>query len=267
MKAKENGIDMVSLPSHTSHELQPLDKVCFKPFKMAFRAYRDVWNMKNQGMKCQKEDLAQWASLAFQKALTRKNIASGFRAIGIWPFNLQAMLPRTSPSESFRTEISEEQQSEEILEEGLPMVEGGITHYYGSAEEEEWEQEEEELESPRSTHPKKNHISEFLKLLKAMRSSRTINRVEPLIDYSQSQQLTSNGHISNLNSIATKKQALLHLKEDKQKERQKIRAKKLEEKEAKNIKRAQDMEARRLAKEQKKAQEAEKNEEGRRDKP
>ena len=41
-KAKANGIDMISLPSHTSHELQPLDKACFKPFKVAFRAYRDV---------------------------------------------------------------------------------------------------------------------------------------------------------------------------------------------------------------------------------
>ena len=41
-KAKANGIDMVSLPSHTFHELQLLDKACFKPFKVAFRAYRDV---------------------------------------------------------------------------------------------------------------------------------------------------------------------------------------------------------------------------------
>ena len=39
---KESGIDMVSLPSHLNHELQPLDKACFKPFKVAFRAYRDL---------------------------------------------------------------------------------------------------------------------------------------------------------------------------------------------------------------------------------
>ena len=64
-KAKANGIDMISLPSHTSHELQPLDKACFKPFKVAFRAYKDVWNLKNERVKCLKEDLAQWASLAF----------------------------------------------------------------------------------------------------------------------------------------------------------------------------------------------------------
>ena len=59
LKAKEHGIDMISLPSHTSHELQSLDKACSRPFKVAFRAYRDVWLNKNSGNKFKKEDLAQ----------------------------------------------------------------------------------------------------------------------------------------------------------------------------------------------------------------
>jgi hypothetical protein len=33
----EAGLDIVSLSSHTSHVLQPLDVSCFKPFKIAFR--------------------------------------------------------------------------------------------------------------------------------------------------------------------------------------------------------------------------------------
>jgi hypothetical protein len=36
-QAQEFGLDMITLPSHTSHALQPLDVVCFKPFKIAFR--------------------------------------------------------------------------------------------------------------------------------------------------------------------------------------------------------------------------------------
>ena len=40
LKAKEHYIDMISLPSNTSHHLQPLDIACFRPFKVAFRAYR-----------------------------------------------------------------------------------------------------------------------------------------------------------------------------------------------------------------------------------
>ena len=83
IKTKDHGIDMLSLPLHTSHEFQPLDKACFRPFKVAFKAYKDLSNIKRSGQKCRKEDQAQWAPLAFQKALTPRNILSGFRANGI----------------------------------------------------------------------------------------------------------------------------------------------------------------------------------------
>jgi len=36
-QAKEIGLNMITLPSHTSHAFQPLDVACFKPFKIAFR--------------------------------------------------------------------------------------------------------------------------------------------------------------------------------------------------------------------------------------
>ena len=35
------GLDIISLPSHTSHALQPLDVNYFKPFKSTFRQIRD----------------------------------------------------------------------------------------------------------------------------------------------------------------------------------------------------------------------------------
>jgi hypothetical protein len=31
------GLDMITLPSHTSHALQPLDVSCFNPFKTTFK--------------------------------------------------------------------------------------------------------------------------------------------------------------------------------------------------------------------------------------
>jgi len=36
------GLDLIILPSHTSHVLQPFDVACFKPFKIAFKAYKNV---------------------------------------------------------------------------------------------------------------------------------------------------------------------------------------------------------------------------------
>jgi hypothetical protein len=35
--AQEFGLNMITLPSHTSHALQPLDVSCFKPFKTTLK--------------------------------------------------------------------------------------------------------------------------------------------------------------------------------------------------------------------------------------
>jgi hypothetical protein len=40
--AKDIGLDMITLPFHTSHALQPLDISCFKPFKITFKKDKDV---------------------------------------------------------------------------------------------------------------------------------------------------------------------------------------------------------------------------------
>ena len=209
--AKNNGIDMVSLSSHSSHELQPLDKACFKPFKVAFRAYRDIWNLQNHGKKCEKEDLAQWASLAFKKALTKKNIGSGFRITGIWSLNPLAMQHRTGPNEPFQAEFSENDERDQILEEGLPTPKEGLLHYYGCLSEEEEEdlgreeqdvgtqhlEEEGQLNLLNSVdlNPSQCDIQNILRIPRAKKTGRSVQRNEPLVDYSQSQQLTSNQHL------------------------------------------------------------------------
>jgi hypothetical protein len=45
--------------------------------------------------------LAQWVSSTLKKALTESNIKSGFRAIGIWPLNIQAINQYMQPSIQF----------------------------------------------------------------------------------------------------------------------------------------------------------------------
>ena len=41
--AASMGLDIVTIPSHTSHALQPLDVNCFKPFKSAYKKERDTY--------------------------------------------------------------------------------------------------------------------------------------------------------------------------------------------------------------------------------
>ena len=82
-KAWALGIDMISLPSHTSHALQPLDVSCFKSFKQAFKVCRDIWKINNKGDGAKKDILAKWVFLGLRKAFTAININSGFKATGI----------------------------------------------------------------------------------------------------------------------------------------------------------------------------------------
>jgi hypothetical protein len=99
--AMNSGLDIVSLPSHTSHALQPLDVSYFKPFKSAFRQIRDSWTLVNKGRKVEKQDLCEWTAAALLRALSSKNIRSGFRKTSIWPLNAEAVRTQMLPSEGF----------------------------------------------------------------------------------------------------------------------------------------------------------------------
>lgn len=48
-----------------------------------------------------KQMLAHWISLALQKALSAKNIRSGFQGTGIWPFNAEAVHAQCQPAEAY----------------------------------------------------------------------------------------------------------------------------------------------------------------------
>jgi hypothetical protein len=106
-KARSVGLDLLTLPSHTSHALQPLDVSIFKPFKQFFPQYRDYWMSRNLNQAASKDTLAQWVCLSLRKALTDSNVKKGFSATGIWPLNQHAVDNMLAPSELFYTEMQE----------------------------------------------------------------------------------------------------------------------------------------------------------------
>ncbi|CEL61987.1 hypothetical protein RSOLAG1IB_04738 [Rhizoctonia solani AG-1 IB] len=84
--ARENQIVMMCFPSHTTHVLQPLDKVCFSPFKKHWSDHRDEYE-RATGLTVQKANFIKVMSAAYVQAFTKSNIESGFRKTGIVPFN------------------------------------------------------------------------------------------------------------------------------------------------------------------------------------
>ncbi|CAB4032795.1 tigger transposable element-derived 6-like [Paramuricea clavata] len=85
--ARENGIEMVSLPPHTSHKLQPLDRSFFKPLKSAFNTACSSWLRSHSGRRITVDKLGELFNTAYLKAATMENAISGFRCSGIVPFN------------------------------------------------------------------------------------------------------------------------------------------------------------------------------------
>ena len=90
----ENGLDILTLPSHCSHEMQPLDVAIFHPFKLNLAMEKMQRMKKNlhwaQGA-TMKSNLAEMSAQALAKALKPKSIKSGFLVTGIFPINKAAM--------------------------------------------------------------------------------------------------------------------------------------------------------------------------------
>ncbi|KAH9325368.1 hypothetical protein KI387_005546 [Taxus chinensis] len=100
-EANKLGIDLITLPAHTSHKLQPLDVSVFSPFKTYFRAERSKWMAENKCADVKRNDIVELASRALKKAQTPSNIIAGFKRTGIWPLNYDALLNDMACSQAF----------------------------------------------------------------------------------------------------------------------------------------------------------------------
>lgn len=81
--AIENKIDIIRLPAHTTDNLQPLDKVAFRPLKNSYNRYLIEWQRQNYGEVLHKSDLVEIVGKAWN-ALTVENIKKGFQSTGIF---------------------------------------------------------------------------------------------------------------------------------------------------------------------------------------
>lgn len=77
------GLGIISLSSHISHALQPLDVSYFKPFKSAFRQIKDFWTLLNKRKNVKKTTICEWISQASERSFTPNNIKSCFKNIEI----------------------------------------------------------------------------------------------------------------------------------------------------------------------------------------
>jgi hypothetical protein len=82
--ARENGITLLKLPSHTTHLLQPLDKSCFRPLKVAWEKKVLAFQREHGFRAVRKSDFVDLLCSAWAEGLTPANITAGFANCGIF---------------------------------------------------------------------------------------------------------------------------------------------------------------------------------------
>ena len=96
---------LCTLPPHTTHLTQPLDKGCFASLKTAWREVCQKFNCQNPGRVVGIYEFSRLFSDAWLQSMTMKNIVNGFKVTGVYPLNRYAIkLPSGSSQTTFRPE-------------------------------------------------------------------------------------------------------------------------------------------------------------------
>lgn len=102
-KAELLQIELLCLPSNTTHELQPMDKSVFRSFEAHWdQELVDYWD-QYPDRRLNKERFSDVFTPVWGKCMTISNICNGFRATGIYPFN-KNVIPECAFAPSLNTQ-------------------------------------------------------------------------------------------------------------------------------------------------------------------
>jgi len=87
LKARENNVILLCLPSHCTHRLQPLDVAFFKSLKSHYDDECRKWLREHPGQKINEERVPGLFSIAYGKSATVETAVNGFRKTGIVPLD------------------------------------------------------------------------------------------------------------------------------------------------------------------------------------
>jgi 4-hydroxybenzoate polyprenyltransferase len=84
----KNNIQLLFLPPHTSHVLQPLDLSIFSPLKHTYRKLLNRMTSWTESTVVGKQMMIKCIVEARKQAITAHNIKAGWRASGLWPVHM-----------------------------------------------------------------------------------------------------------------------------------------------------------------------------------
>ena len=86
--AAEHGVEIVIMPPHTSHYLQPLDKVHFKPLKEHYKDAVGIHLRNNPGSGIGRAGFPKLFRTAYFKVATISSSVNSFQVTGLYPLNI-----------------------------------------------------------------------------------------------------------------------------------------------------------------------------------
>jgi len=85
-KARGNNVQLLVLPSHCTHRLQPLDISFFKSLNSSYNAEVTSWLRSHPGRAVTEQEIGELFNAAYGRAASVRNAVSGFQKAGISPF-------------------------------------------------------------------------------------------------------------------------------------------------------------------------------------
>lgn len=120
--AREAGVIMLSLPSHTTHRMQPLDVAFFRPLNTYYGQEADTWMRKNAGRPLSQFQVCELFGKSYAKAASVETAVNGFRRAGIWPVDRTVFQDGDfAPSDVTYVAISTEDNSLPSSTEVMPV--------------------------------------------------------------------------------------------------------------------------------------------------
>ena len=96
---RDNNIEILTIPAHTSHILQALDSVPFAQFKKWWEYHLMKYNTSHHGRVLNKPDFWDVFTPAWNTSMVAKHVISGFRKTGIYPHD-PAAIPESAMAPS-----------------------------------------------------------------------------------------------------------------------------------------------------------------------
>jgi len=100
---KQNKVQLVFLPPHSSHVLQPLDLGVFSPLKTRYRRTISELSCLDDAAPVKKQRFIIAYNLAREEALTDRTLRSGWKAAGIFPWNPEKGLKSSQVKQPIQT--------------------------------------------------------------------------------------------------------------------------------------------------------------------